>query len=400
MTLFRRVSLLTILASLLGSSIWLAPAATARDISEEQWYLGPMKAEEMWEVSTGEGVTVAVIDSGVKSSATLNGRLLPGEDLTDLPGDATDDYLPHGTSVAEVIAGTGKNGGVQGIAPGVKILPLRVKLATDEDDGWEDSGETSLEDAIRVAADSDARILNMSIGSVPTQALESAVDYAVSKGKLIFASTGNNGDEGNQPIFPASYANVVAVGAVNKNNRVAEYSQYGQTDLTAPGSDIPVWCDKDFTSYCMGDGTSIATAVASGSAALIWAEHPDWTANQVLRVMMETASKPADGSDYSTKLGYGTVRPRKVLLDGEGDPGDPNQHPLLKEEASPSPSAPTSAPPEEKPADNDDSKSDWVEVAEEDDGDDGPSTGLLIGGAVAAVLVVAAGVGFLVLRRR
>ncbi|WP_257579161.1 S8 family serine peptidase [Streptomyces sp. JJ38] len=358
-----------------------------------------MKAEEMWEISKGEGITVAVIDSGVNSSSkTLDGRLLPGADLTDLPGDATDDYSGHGTTIAELIAGTGKNGGIQGIAPEAKILPLRVDLATDEEDVWKENDDTSIEDAIRAAADSDARIINMSVGGVSRPELESAVEYAVDKGKLIFASTGNDGKDYSE--YPAGYNEVVAVGAVTKENKVADYSHGGNVDLTAPGSDIPVWCDKNFTSYCTGSGTSTATAIASGSAALIWAEHPDWTANQVLRVMMETASKAVDGSDYTTRLGYGTVRPRKVLLDGEGDPGDPNQHPLLKEEASPSPSAPTSAPPGEKPADNDDSKSDWVEVAEEGDSDDGPPTGLLIGGAVAAVLVVAGGVGFLVLRRR
>ncbi|MCZ7416192.1 S8 family serine peptidase [Streptomyces sp. WMMC897] len=393
----RRFSLLAISGALIGAMVGLAPAAAGQDISERQWYLGPMKAEAMWEVSKGEGITVAVIDAGVSaSSQTLEGRLLPGKDLTDRPGTATDDYTGHGTTMAELIAGTGKGGGIKGLAPEAMILPLRVTLVDDGD--FVDADDLSIENAIRAAADSDARIINMSIASAPTQKLEAAIDYAVDKGKLIFASTGNSGKDYSE--YPAGYNEVVGVGAVTEENKVADYSHGGDVDLTAPGSNFPGWCDNSFTEPCTTNGTSNATAIASASAALIWAEHPDWTANQVLRVMMETASKAVDGSDYTTRLGYGTVRPRKVLLDGEGDPGDPNQHPLLKEEASPSPSAPTSAPPEEKPADNDDSKSDWVEVAEEDDGDDGPSTGLLIGGAVAAVLVVAGGVGFLVLRRR
>ncbi|GAA4656567.1 type VII secretion-associated serine protease mycosin [Streptomyces chumphonensis] len=353
-----------------------------------------MKAEEMWQISRGEGITVAVIDSGVTSTGALEGRLLPGVDFTDRPGGATKDYTGHGTSMAELIAGADSGAGIRGLAPSANILPLRVSITLGEEIEWSNSDEDPVADAVRVAADSDARIISMSISAAPTRALDSAIEYAVDKGKLIFASTGNNGDKDNNPEFPASYADVVGVGAVTQQNRVAQYSQHGHTDLTAPGSDIPNWCDANFTRYCTGNGTSNATAIASGSAALIWSRHPDWTANQVLRVMMETASKAADGSDYTTKLGYGTVRPRKVLLDGEGDPGDPDQHPLLKQEESPSPSAQ----PEGGSSDGDESPSERVKVA--DQGEDGPPTGLLVGSGVAVVLLAAGVIGFLVLRRR
>ncbi len=292
--------------------------------------------------------------------------------------------------MAELIAGTGAGGGIKGLAPKAKILPLRVTLA--EDDGFVDAEDQSLENAVRVAADSEAQIINMSLGSVGTEELEAAIEFAVGKGKLIFASTGNSGKDYSE--YPAGFPEVVGVGAVTEKNKVAEYSHGGNVDLTAPGSDFPGWCDNSFSRRCTTSGTSNASAIASASAALIWAEHPDWTANQVLRVMMQTASKAIDGSDYTTRLGYGTVRPRKVLLDGEGDPGDPDQHPLLKQEESPSPSAQ----PEGGSSDGDESASDRVKVA--DEGDDGPPTGLLIGSGVAVVLVAAGAIGFLVLRRR
>ncbi|WP_431784738.1 S8 family serine peptidase [Streptomyces chumphonensis] len=344
----------------------------------------------MWNVSRGEGVTVAVVDSGVNaSSETLKGRILPGEDLTDRPGSATDDYHGHGTAMAELIAGSGEGGGIKGLAPGVEILPLRVTVAE-----WVDSEDSSIAEAVRKAAESDAKILNISIASSHQEELETAIDYAVSKGKLIFAGTGNSGGDKDYSAYPAGYRNVVGVGAVTKENKVADYSQGGNVDLTAPGSDFPGWCDNEFVEPCTTSGTSNAAAIASASAALIWAEHPDWTANQVLRVMMQTASKAIDGSDYTTRLGYGTVRPRKVLLDGEGDPGDPDQHPLLKVEESPSPSAQ----PEGGSSDGDESASERVKVA--DQGEDGPPTGLLIGSGVAVVLLAAGVIGFLVLRRR
>lgn len=96
-------------------SVGFAGAATpavAADVQSKQWYLGPMHAEEMWQVTTGEGIKVAVIDSGVNpSTPSLKGQVLKGFDATGAGGDEYDDYDGHGTTMAELIAGTGKGGG-------------------------------------------------------------------------------------------------------------------------------------------------------------------------------------------------------------------------------------------------------------------------------------------------
>ncbi|WP_257573325.1 S8 family serine peptidase [Streptomyces sp. JJ66] len=369
----------------------------------------------MWDVSTGEGITVAVIDSGVNPSTdALDGQVLPGIDKsqTGRPGDAHHDYLGHGTTMAELIAGTGKNGSVQGLAPGVKILPIRIEMREGEPGNIE-FGKSYSADAIRAAADSEAQIINMSFGSGlgGGASTAEAIEYAESKGKIMFAASGNEreeeGGEDNYN-FPAGFAEVASVGALNRSNEVASFSSSGKVDLTAPGVDLPGWCNESFTGYCIEEGTSHATALASASAALIWAEHPDWTANQVLRVMIETTGKPiGNGGRKSKYLGYGVIRPREVLLEGKGDPGDPDQHPLMKAKADdPEESSDPGEEhdPEETPAPDgeldagDDGAADKVAVAEPGSGDRMP-VGLLIGAGGAVVVVVAGAIVFATRRR-
>ena len=143
------------LGALAVMSVGLAPSAAADDIQSQQWYLDAMNAQGLWKVSTGKGISVAVVDTGVNpDTSSLKGQVLPGVDVTRAAGDETDDYLGHGTSMAELIAGTGKGGGLKGIAPGAKIIPIRTVL-TGIDKKTEKQGDTLVE-AIRAAADSDA----------------------------------------------------------------------------------------------------------------------------------------------------------------------------------------------------------------------------------------------------
>ncbi|MFG2760457.1 S8 family serine peptidase [Streptomyces wuyuanensis] len=381
-----------------------APVAVAADIRSKQWYLDAMHAEEIWKKTTGEGITVAVIDTGVNSSTpSLKGKVLKGLDATGIKGEATDDYTGHGTTMAELIAGTGKGGGLKGLAPGAKILPLRVsntELQNEESVNARDS-----EDAIRFAANSDARVISMSVGSdYMTPEMIEAVKYAEGKGKLFFASVGNDA-KGNKPRYPASYPEVVGVAATDRNGRVADYSQHGSSvDLAAPGNDIPRWCDTTFTRYCSGDGgTSSATALASASAALIWSAHPDWTANQVLRVMFESAARPEGSKEgtLSNYLGHGIVRPNAHITRGLGKPGDANLSPLTNKRTSGAAPAGSTAPsspvasqaPEDKPVSDAAVAGSGKETA-----DGGNRTGFILGGA--AVVVVLAGAVFVVVRRR
>ncbi|MER5210863.1 S8 family serine peptidase [Streptomyces sp. NPDC002838] len=313
-----------------------------------------MDAEGMWKISTGKGVKVALLDTGVNPhTSSLKGQVLGDEVPQAVSYNATKDYDSHGTSMAELIAGTGAGGGLQGLAPSAKIVPYRV-LTEGVKNSTDKKKTPSVVDAIKAAADSDAQIISMSFATnIIDPDVEKAVKYAQSKGKLMFAGTGNDAESKNFIGYPAAYPYVVGVAAADEKGTVGDFSEYGNyVDLGAPGLNVPYWCDATFRSYCDdGDGTSMATAIASASAALIWSAHPNWTANQVLRTLIDTAGRTWPKGDRSNYLGYGIVRPRKVLENSSINPGSAATDPLSFENgtgvtgvtASPSASASTSS---------------------------------------------------------
>ncbi|MFJ3860939.1 type VII secretion-associated serine protease mycosin [Streptomyces sp. NPDC090085] len=364
-----------------------ATPAHAETIRSQQWHLDAMKADEIWKISTGKGITVAVIDTGVNQIPELEGQVLPGKafPLGDAEVGRDNDYYGHGTGMAAMIAATGKHpsgDGAYGLAPGVKILPIRVP------DMLEESTTPSWVEAIRYAADSEAKVLSISQGRAGApeddRARAEAVKYAISKGKLVFAAAGNSGDSTNQLEYPAATPGVIAVGAVDANGEPTKESQHGpQIDLAAPGIDIVAAC-KSNSGLCKTHGTSDANALASASAALLWAAHPDWTNNQVLRVLLNTAGKPVDGSGRNDYVGYGVVRPR-VALQTPGDPGPADVYPLpdLAAAAPPPTQAPTPAPGDKAATEpkSDDSTTPWTGIGL------GLAACVLLGGAVTAALV-------------
>ncbi|WP_405789105.1 type VII secretion-associated serine protease mycosin [Streptomyces sp. NBC_00029] len=303
-----------------------ATPAHAETVRSQQWHLDAMKADDIWKVSTGTGVTVAIIDDGVKEIPELKGQIVPGADLVSQGGDGRNDDSGHGTGIAAMIAATGRHpsgDGGFGLAPGVKVLPIRVANAELATPSWAA--------AIRFAAESDAKVINISLGIAGTpetdRARAEAVKYALSKGKLVFAAVGNSGDAGNEVEYPGATPGVVGVGATDAKGKATAESQHGpQVDLAAPGIDVVTACSGK-TGLCKTHGTSDASALASASAALIWSAHPEWTNNQVLRVLLNTAGKPVDGVERNDYIGYGIVRPR-VALQTPGDPGPADVYPL------------------------------------------------------------------------
>ncbi|MGW7101097.1 type VII secretion-associated serine protease mycosin [Streptomyces sp. NPDC054838] len=361
--------------------------AEAETVRSTQWHLDAMKADDIWKISTGKDVTVAVIDTGVKRIPELDGQVLPGRNFAaaSYKGDERTDHSHHGTAIAALIAGNGKGpGGADsafGLAPGVKILPLRVDFGGDGTAPFR-----SMIQAIRFAADSDAKVLNISMGGInQSDELDNAVQYALGKGKLIFASVGNDGNE--DVIWPAATPGVVGVAAVDAKGEAMKESQHNRyVDMAAPGTNIVSGCDSG-TGLCNSSGTSDATALASASAALLWSVHPDWTNNQILRVLLNTAGKPTDGVERNDYVGYGVVRPR-IAVPTPGDPGPADVYPLPDlAAASPAP-APGGkpAPARGKPAPQAEAKGSdtgsalpWIAL--------GLGACLIIGGAVTAVVV-------------
>ncbi|MEU4153848.1 S8 family serine peptidase [Streptomyces sp. NPDC026659] len=393
------------LGVLVLGSVAVGPEAAASDIQSKQWYLKAMGAEEMWKYSTGKGVKVAVIDSGINpNTPSLKGQVLADEVPKSVAYHATQDYDGHGTDMAELIAGTGAGGGIKGLAPGAKVVPYRI-YTTALKDPKEKERTPSSTAAIKAAADSDAKIINMSFAS-PYYSVEeeAAVKYAASKGKLLFAGIGNTGDKGNKGQYPAQYSYAVGVSSIDESGTVAKYATHGNyVDFAAPGDGVPSWCDNTFTEYCDSGGTSQATAIASASAALIWSAHPDWTANQVLRSLIDTAARTWPKDKPGTYLGYGVVRPRRVLINKNIDPGPANVDPLAKEngtadgegEDAKGTSTPTPSP---KPSAGDKAGGQTSAAAKTQDSGDSTRTWVTIGAAAAVLLI--AGAGFAVLRAR
>lgn len=391
-------------ALLMGSA---APAqAASLDVRAKEWWLTTMHAtDQMWPVSTGKGITVALIDSGVNASQPdLVGQVLPGQNFSGLSGGATTDVDKdsHGTAMASLIAGTGKGlsgKGMYGLAPGVKILPLRIVGKGDNEAAFSANYSPQLAKAIRAAADSNAQILSLSQGQMEDVAsVRSAVNYALAKGKLVVAAVGNWAKVGNPVNYPAGYPGVAAVGSINEKSQVASYSEYGpQVDFTAPGDGMVNVCNGP-TGYCSSSGTSEATAIFSASAALLWSAHPSWTADQVLNVLKNTASQGDQPGVQDPYYGYGIIRPR-IALTNPGDPGPADVNPLTSQttaSSSAAASASAAAPVASgTPAGSAPASAAPQAAAKKS----GSSTGLFIGIGVGVVVILGAVAAF-VLRRK
>ncbi|MEV6328296.1 type VII secretion-associated serine protease mycosin [Streptomyces sp. NPDC051909] len=377
--------------------------AHAESIRSQQWHLDTLHAEEIWQISKGEGVTVAVIDSGVDDkNPDLLGQVLDGKDLAPREsGDEHTDYAAHGTGMAGLIAGTGQSSGGDGafgLAPGVKILPIRVAGVSTA------KGNTLVSDsafnrlvsqAISYAADSGAKVINVSLGSsTGSQQLTDAVKHALDKGSLVFASVGNSAQSGNAVEYPGATPGVVGVGAIDQKLTRLKNSQYGpQVDVVAPGKDTVHACGGG-TGLCKSTGTSDATALASASAALIWAEHPDWTNNQVLKVMLNTIAAPNDGAGRNDYIGYGAIRPLRALKT-PGDPGPADVRPIPD---LPSEQTASASPSTESPSNTNTPAP--APAPQADDAAGGGDTTLWIGLGVGAAVLLGAAVAVPVLRRR
>ncbi|MFH8379384.1 S8 family serine peptidase [Kitasatospora sp. NPDC018058] len=393
------------------------PAIADGPIRPDQWHLDAMHASEMWKTSKGEGVTIAVIDGGFKlDHPDLEGQFLPGKDFSGGAGGVGSYGDGHGTEMASLIAGTGKsNGGTgaYGLAPGSKILPLKINNGTVgpvvSTDFLGQIGQ-----AVTYSVEQGAKVINISqgISSVATspddvEKLNKILAWARGKGSLVVSSVGNSADSGNLVEYPSALPNVVGVGAVGRDVVATSESQQGpQVILAAPGVDMVEACTGK-TGYCKSHGTSASSALVSASAALVWAVHKDWTANQILRVLINTAGKPTDGSVRNNDVGYGVVRPRIALTD-PGDPGPADVSPLPADAATPSagpsPSASSSVSASSVPSASASPSDVAVGVptaqpkADASSGSGGSAVPIVA--AVVAGLVLVAGVVFVVVRRR
>ena len=265
----------------------------------------------------GQGITVAVIDTGVQASVgDLRGSVLSGTDLTGLGGDGhTDrdrDRFDHGTAMAALIAGHGGKF-LAGVAPSSKILPVAVPLV-GTNQGSHSPGYIA--DAVRFAAGHGAKVISMSLGGLryPGQDAvacpsdtQSAIFYALAKGAIVVAAGGNAGSKHSPTEEPGVCLGVVSVAAVDARRRAAAFSsRHPYLTVAAPGVAIPT-INAENVIY-VGSGTSQATALTSGALALIWSAHPRETNRQITARLVAGVRDAGRHGDDET-FGYGTIDP-------------------------------------------------------------------------------------------
>ncbi|MFJ7060412.1 type VII secretion-associated serine protease mycosin [Streptomyces microflavus] len=295
------------------------------------WSLQRVLMDELWKQSTGKGVRVAVVDTGVDvknpqlaaAADVKAGRNLMRKDLKDANGgklergkeNGTTDTVGHGTKVAGIIAAREAKGtGFTGLAPDATIIPIQ------QNDADGNGTAETLAQAIRYAADTaKADIINISQDTAdalePTPLLKQAVDHALAKEIVVVASAGNDGMGGNvKPTYPASYEGVLAVASSDRNNERAYFSQGGGfVGIAAPGVDMISTVPGG--GHCADNGTSFSAPYVAGVAALIKAKHPDWTQRQIVAQIQQTAERSVAGHDRH--VGWGVVDPVRALTEDD-----------------------------------------------------------------------------------
>lgn len=283
-----------------------APARAATPVGWEGTALGLSAAQQL---SQGEGVTVAVLDSGVYANhPALKGKVTTGPDYFDdglEEGDS--EWGQHGTAMAS---------DVLKVAPKAKILSVRVIDDKHEEERTQEELEKSWRNGvnpiaagINYAVKNGADVISMSLGSEDmfgrySKEETAALAYAASSGVTVLASAGNSGDVLNGISYPAGYAGVIVVAATQQNGTRADFSTvHTYNDVAAPGVDI--MSATNTGGYKLGDGTSPACALAAGVVALMYAKNPKLTPAQVNDVLIATAHRPAGGG--SALLGYGLI---------------------------------------------------------------------------------------------
>jgi type VII secretion-associated serine protease mycosin len=310
-------ALLTVLtaarpALALGPAPQASPALARDTIRQMQWYLGSVKASAAQQVTRGNGVVVAVIDSGVDAGhPDLAGAVLPGASFggADSQNGRTDPD-GHGTKMAGVIAarGGGQNNAL-GIAPGARILPVAVRT----------SGTTgSMAEAIRWAVDHDAQVINLSIARPGGQPLPSgeaeAIAYAIQRDVVVVAGAGNRSElpSGNAL---AMLPGVVAVSGLGRSGQLWSGSVRGEyVAVSAPAEDIVNIGARNIhnTGYSTGSGTSDSTAMVSGVVALIRAKFPRLDAANVINRLIRTAvDRGSPGRD--PLYGFGALDAQRAV---------------------------------------------------------------------------------------
>jgi type VII secretion-associated serine protease mycosin len=289
--------------------------ATPHPLSDEWWFSAWGVEKDVWPLTRGAGVTVAVLDSGVNASLPeLSGVVLKGSDTTGRKSDGRKDFDDkdggHGTGLSALIAGQGGGStGFVGIAPEAKILPINVNSRPSDPVGLYEA----IAAGIRFAVNHNAKVINISLGitsgAMPNHCesgIQDAISYAIDHDVMVVASSGNEGNKSNWPDLPGSCAGVLAVGAIVKTlNPWSDSQRQPYVAIAAPGVGGVVGRHGQY--YPHASGTSISAALTSGAAALIRSRNPHMPARTVVQRLMATAYH-TKSSPWNDQTGYGPIQ--------------------------------------------------------------------------------------------
>lgn len=307
-----------------------ALADTQRDA---EWPISFLNLTAAQQITTGSGITVGLLDTGVvPEREDLTGQITTGPDYAggvEQPGGPG--WGEHGTCMASIIAGHGHGpgdaDGTLGVAPGARILSVRVIRDDDAPDINEAlTDPNSLADGINYAVGHGAQVISMSLGGTggpdsDSSAVSDAIHNALAHNVAVVVAAGNDGQNGSPISYPGGEPGVITVSAVDSSGSHPAFSSSGwDVDVAAPGVHVP--CDAADTDdeYLVGDGTSQATAYTAGLVALIRSENPALSPAQIRDVIEQTATdKPAGGRDDED--GYGVIDPVAALHAAAGTKG-------------------------------------------------------------------------------
>lgn len=312
-------------AALLAAAIAAAPLAVpqaalsapagilaADAIRDRQYWLDEYGIREAWQVTRGAGVTIAIIDSGVDAShPDLRGAVVGGIDLSGVgAADGTrpvgSDAPDHGTMVASLAAGRGSapGDGVIGAAPEASLLSASLAFGPEQRDG-----DAQVAEAVRWAVDAGADVISLSLTRNTLawpESWDDAFGYAEANDVVVIAAAGNRGSGTEQVGAPATIPGVVAVGGVDRAGRASDAA-------SAQGISIAVMAPSEQLvgavpggGHVIWQGTSGATPIVAGIAALIRAAHPEATAADVVTRLITTA-RPVTATVPDPLYGYGLV---------------------------------------------------------------------------------------------
>lgn len=303
--------------------------------TSKQWHLARSGFPRVWDQTQGEGITVAVIDSGVDPNhPDLKGNLLPmidevialgNKDILNETNYANKDGHGHGTHVCGIVGAIANNGvGVSGAAPKVKILPIKVTTSTG------DADDATISKGIVDAVDAGARVINLSIGGPePSPILLEALNYAFNRNVAVVIAAGNDGRAVN---YPAAYNGVISVGSITPKDTIASYSSRGANlVMVAPGGGTPgrsegepiysttptypvyiTMYERKTNNYGYLAGTSMAAPQVTATIALLLTQEPGLSPAQV-RTRLAASADDGGDKDFDNEYGFGVLNVLSAL---------------------------------------------------------------------------------------